>query len=171
MRESFSLMVLFLLLISVPAMALDPVAPRSERRFGMIYVETPNSTDKISITNQRTGEETKDIKPLTDVKVQVGDYEVLVKISPKYSYTQHVTVRPTERHEIIVPGFGNVRVNGACKEVIILKEGKEVTKIKCNEVRTLPRGPYDLKIKIGKYTLDQSVTVVTNTLREVDVKR
>jgi len=154
------------------AWALDPVAPREERRTGVIYVKTPNEEDEILLQDQRGDLKDKKIKSLQDEKIRVGDYLVLVKIKPEYTYEQAVTIRPTERHEIIVPGFGNVRVNGNCKEVLISQEKKKIAKIKCGEVRTLPRGVYDLKIKLSKkYTLEETVAVVTNTLRELDVKK
>lgn len=149
--------------------ALDPVAPRAERRYGMVYVKSPNPDDKIVLVSQRQGIDDQKIESLKDVQVPVGDYVVEVSMEPEYSYAQPVTVRPTERHEIIVPGYGNVQVNGKCDKVRVLKDGKEIAKMKCGEVRTLPRGSYDLKIEIGKYTLDQSVGVVTNTLRQVDI--
>ncbi len=149
--------------------ALDPLAPRAERRYGMIYVKTPNTDDEILLVSQRPDTKDQKIKGLEDVQVPVGDYVVQVKIQPEYNYEQPVTIRPTERHEIIVPGFGNLRVNGKCDKVFVSQDGKEFAKIKCGQVRTLPRGPYDLKIQIGKYNLDQNVVVVTNTLREIDI--
>lgn len=170
MRKHTSILLLFLaFLLSSPTWALDPVAPRSERRFGMVYVKSPNADDKIVLVSQRPGEKDLKIKALEDVQVPVGDYVVQVEMPPEYTYEQAVTVRPTERHEIIVPGYGNVRVNGKCDQVKVLENGKEIAKIKCGQVRTLPRGSYELKILIGKYTLDQSVGVVTNTLRQVDI--
>lgn len=158
------------LLIQAPAWALDPVAPRAERKYGMIYVKTPNANDTITLTSLRDESKTQTLSPEEDVKIKVGDYRVSVVIQGGYSYEQDVIVRATERHEVIVPGFGNVRVNGQCATVTILQGGKKVAEIKCNEVRTLPRGPYDLEIKKGKFTLKQSITVVTNTLRELDVR-
>lgn len=169
MKPFFHLVFLGLFLSSGLAWALDPVAPRAERRYGMVYVKSPNADDKIVLVSQRQGVDDQKIESLKDVQVPVGDYVVEVSMKPEYSYAQPVTVRPTERHEIIVPGYGNVKVNGKCDKVKVLQNGKEIAKMKCGEVRTLPRGAYDLKIEIGKYTLDQSVGVVTNTLRQIDI--
>jgi len=171
MKKLIGILFLLLVITAPEAQALDPVAPRGERKYGMVYIETPNKDDKIVLESQR-GEKDQKISSLKDVQIKVGDYLVKVTIKPDYTYEQPITVRPTERHEVIVPGFGNMRVNGKCKEVLVLQEGKKVTKLKCGEIRTLPRGIYDLKIIISKrITLDQTIAVVTNTLREVDVRR
>ncbi len=150
--------------------ALDPVAPRSERALGVIYVETPNPDDEITLVLQQDEIHQSRISTKQDVKVPVGDYKVLVKMRPHYTYEQAVTVRPTERHEIIVPGFGNLRVNGACREVKVYQEGKEIAKMTCDKTRTLPRGAYDVKIVQGKYNIEKRVDVVTNHLLELDIK-
>jgi len=170
MKNAWYFLIVFILLYSLPVQALDPVAPRAERRFGIVYVKTPNPGDKVVLVNQRAGGDDIEVTPGQDVQIRVGDFRVTVKIAKEYEYIQDVTVRPTERHEIIVPGYGNLRVNGVCDEVLILKGKKEIDKIKCNQIRTLPRGVYDLKIKKGKFTLDQSASVVTNTLREFEVR-
>jgi len=173
MRKKIFVSILFAFLlggISIPAQALDPVAPRSERKFGMIYIKTPNATDVIKLKSLKGKGKEKKLSPVTDVKVRVGDYRVIVAIKGGYVYEQDVIVRATERHEVIVPGYGNVRVNGSCNGVTVLQGGEKKAEIKCGEIRTLPRGPYDIRIQIGKYTLNQSVTVVTNTLREIDIK-
>ncbi|MDX1387278.1 MAG: hypothetical protein R3257_06775, partial [bacterium] len=144
----------------------------SERATGVVFVETPNPKDEIVLVDQRGQLKDRKIASLKNVKVRVGDYLVKVQIQPEYTYEQPLTVRPTERHEVIVPGFGNLRVNGKCKQVEIFQEKKKITKIKCGKIRTLPNGVYDLKIKLDKkYTLDQTVSVFTNTLREIDVKK
>lgn len=171
MRYLIYIFILACYLPGIPAHALDPVAPRSERRFGLVYVKTPNPDDKVTLISQRVDGKTQKIKPGEDVKVKVGDYLVTVEMGHDYIYNQDISVRPTERHEVITPGYGNLRVNGPCKEVLVSQGGKKIAKIKCGKIRILPRGSYDLKIKIGKYTLDQTVAVVTNTLREIDVKK
>lgn len=170
MNRFFLVLTAFLFLIPQNAKALDPKAPREERATGMVYVETPNPDDKIVLEPQREGQKEIKLSNKKDQLVPVGDYLVKVEIKPEYHYEQALTVRPTERHEVIVPGFGNLRVNGECSEVTILKDGKEIDKIKCGQIRTLTSGAYDLKIKVGKHTLDQPVAIVTNTLRQVDIQ-
>lgn len=154
----------------LPVWALDPVAPRSERASGIIYVETPNSDDEVTLILQQDEFHQSQIRTKEDIKVPVGDYKVLVKMRPHYTYEQAVTVRPTERHEIIVPGFGNLRVNGSCRGVKVYQEGKEIAKMTCDKIRTLPRGAYDVKIVQGKYNIEKRVDVVTNHLLELDIK-
>lgn len=165
-------LILMIFVFNIPAAlhALDPKAPREERAFGTVYVETPNKEDKIILISQRGDEKEQKIASGQDVNVKVGDYLVKVNMEPDHTYEQALTVRPTERHEVIVPGFGNLRVNGNCREVEIYRDGKKIDKIKCNKIRTLVSGAYDLKIKVGKHTLDQTISTVTNTLREVDIQ-
>jgi hypothetical protein len=170
MRKLLFLLTCLVFLPGGRVWALDPVAPRSERATGVVYVETPNQEDEIILVDERGLLKDQKISSLKDVKVRVGDYLVKVKIKPEYTYEQALTVRPTERHDIIVPGFGNLRVNGTCKKVEIFKDKKKIAKIKCGKIRTLPNGNYDLKIELDKKnTLDQTVSVFTNTLREVDI--
>jgi len=170
MKKHLIFVSLFCLYLAFPAHALDPVADIAERKFGMIFIKTPNADDVITLTSLRDEDKKQKVSPETDVKIRIGDYRVTVDIKGGYVYNQDVIVRGTERHEVIVPGYGNLRVNGRCSEVTILQNDKKVMVIKCNEIRTLPRGSYDLKIQVGKFTLDQNVMVVTNTLRELDVR-
>jgi hypothetical protein len=139
-----------------------------------LYVKSPNPTDKISLTSLRTEkEESHKVVEGEEVDVPVGDYRITVEMGYGYVYEQEVTIRPTERHEIIVPGFGNLRVNGTNGKITVLQVGTGIkeAEFKGGETRTLPRGDYDVKIEVGKYTLDQQVTIVTNSLREIDVRR
>ncbi len=164
---------LFSLLSVGSALALDPVAPRSERAFGTLYVKTPNAGDVVTVTDMAGVEKEQKVSPGEDVKVKVGDYRISVDIADDYTYEQDVTIRPTERHEIIVPGYGNLRINGTKDKVSVYQVGTNdlVAEFNGGEVRTLPRGVYDIKIQVGKYTLEQNnISVVTNTLREIQVK-
>lgn len=159
------------------AHALDPVAPVSERKYGVVYVKsTLPKSDIITLTNSTDPTANISIKSETDVKVPVGDYMVRVEMQD-YSYEVEVTVRPTERHEIVVPGFGNLKVNGAKATVEVLKPGekKPIAKFDTGYVKTLPSGTYDVVITWGpaqkKDSLTQkNVVIVTNTTRQIDFK-
>ncbi len=177
MKKLFFLALLSIISLPSIARALDPVAPVAERKFGVVYVKsTLPSSDVITLTSAADPNSTQTIKAETDSKVAVGDYTVRVEMQ-EYSYEVEVTIRPTERHEIIVPGFGNLRVNGPNKalvEVFEANSNKLVTKFQTNFTKTLPRGNYDVKVSVGKTKKDsvtqKNVMVVTNTTRQVDVK-
>lgn len=174
MKRIFPLFLLGCLVWGSPVHALDPVAPASERAFGIVYVKSPlPGSDVVTLTSQSDDKNVLKMQPEVDAKVKVGDYTVRVEMQD-YSYEQEVSVRPTERHEIIVPGFGNLVVKGPKGTVeVYTKESskKPESTFATNFVKTLPGGIYDVKVKVGKYTLDQNnISVVTNTTREIDVK-
>ncbi len=162
-----------LLLASVPAFALDPVAPISERKFGVVFVKTPMpESDVITLTAVNGGKK-QNLKSETEVKVPIGDYKVSVKMQD-YLYEQDVKVGGTERTEVVVPGYGNLKVEapkGATIEVY--KTGTEslVSKFPASEVKVLPTGYYDVRIRFGKDSVTMNnVWIVTNTTREVAAK-
>jgi len=173
MKKQAIWILLPLLFVSLSVWALDPKAPRSERATGLIYVHTPNQDDKITLISSRDEKNKQKIISDEEKQVKVGDYLVRVEIAKEYTYEQDVTIRPTERHEVIVPGYGNLRINGTSGKITVYPVGskKKIAQFKGGEIRTLPRGVYDIKIQVGKYILDQNgISVVTNTLREIDVK-
>jgi len=156
------------------AWALDPVAPVSERKFGVVYVQsTLPGSDIITLTSSTDPGKVINMKSGVDAKVPVGDYQVRIEMQD-YSYEVGVTVRPTERHEIIVPGYGNLKVNGpkAVVEVFEKDSKKPIAKFDTNYVKTLPKGIYDVKITYGKtkkQSIDEhDVSIVTNTTRQID---
>jgi hypothetical protein len=155
--------------------ALDPVAPVSERKYGVVYVKsTLPSSDVITLTDVADPNHTMTLKSETDAKVPVGDYTVRVEMQD-YSYEVEVSVRPTERHEIVVPGFGNLRINGPKANVEVFEAGekKPIAKFASNYTKTLPKGTYDVVISWGVSKKKDSITqrnvvVVTNTTRQID---
>jgi len=176
MKKWFVLGLFLTALIPSFSFALDPVAPASERKFGIIYVKsTLPQSDVITVTSVTDPGKVITLKSETDAKVPVGDYTVRVEMQD-YSYEVEVSVRPTERHEIIVPGFGNLKVNGpqATVEVFESDKKKPIATFKTNYVKTLPSGTYEVVITWGakkskKTSLTQSnVQVVTNTTRQID---
>ena len=161
-------------LITGSVLALDPVAPRAFRKSGMIWVKTPNpATDVVEITRLKTGT-TRTIPSDKVEVVPVGKYQVNVKMQ-NYNYTQKVLVEPTERTDVEVPGYGNLQVNSKFPgEVVVYRQGTgtKVATFATNEVKTLPRGRYDVKVLLGKAkgsVMDDDVWVVTNTTRILDV--
>src|SRR5437867_2161357 len=140
MKKLFSLSVLAILFCATMAWALDPVAPLSERKFGVVYVQsTLPSSDVITLSPTNDSGKAINMKSGVDVKVPVGDYTVRVEMQD-YSYEVGVTVKPTERHEIIVPGYGNLRVNGPKADVEVFGENskKPIAKFQTNFTKTLP---------------------------------
>ncbi|HKX12756.1 MAG TPA: hypothetical protein VJP40_06355 [bacterium] len=164
---------LLLLGLAPSARALDPVAPVSERKFGVLFVKTPMpASDQIQIESIADGKKQKATSE-TETKVPIGDYRVTVKMQD-YSYQQEVKVGGTERTEVVVPGFGNLKVEAPKKSVVeVYKKGSQslVAKFPVDQVKVLPVGYYDVKISL----LESSVTmnnvwIVTNTTREVAAK-
>lgn len=155
-----------------PALALDPVAPREFRSSGMIWVKTPNPTsDKVTITRKSTG--FHQTIPSNKIEVvPVGKYQVDVQMGD-YHYQQNVLVEPTERTDVEVPGYGNIKVvSPVPAKIHVYKSGTGnlVAKFPSGEIRTLPKGHYDIKIKVGIHTVQkEDIWVVTNTTRVLDV--
>jgi len=154
------------------AWSLDPVAPRSFRSKGILWVKTPNPpADIITVTKLGSGKIVNVISDKTKI-VPVGKYKVQVQMQD-YRYSQTVLVEPTERTDVVVPGFGNLKINSPLQgnvEVFGKKSGQLVAKFPVNEIKTLPRGHYDVKIHFGKLSVTEpNVWVVTNTTRELDV--
>lgn len=173
MKKISQLFFIFTFLLAMPAMALDPLAERSERDKGMIFVKTPlPSSDKVIATHLKTNESIN--IPIEQATwVPLGDYRVDVKLQG-YQYSQNVTVQSTERTDVVVPGYGNLRVNPPSPDRMVQvfsKNGTKVAEFPCSTVKTLPTGVYDLKISVGKDLIPlNDIWIVTNTTREVDVK-
>lgn len=170
----FIAIIFVIALFTEGASALDPVAPRSFRKNGMIWVKTPNpSTDVVKITRLKTSE-TRTIPSDKIEIVPVGKYRVKVTMQ-NYEYAQNVLVEPTERTDVEVPGYGNLEVNSAFPgEVQVYRKGSgtKVATFATNQVKTLPRGRYDVTIALGKgrgSVTENDVWVVTNTTRILDV--
>lgn len=155
------------------ARALDPLASRDERNKGMIFVKTPLpqvDTVTLSLLN---GGQPETLIPNEMRWVPVGDYLVTVKMG-EYKYDQNVTVKPTERTDVVVPGYGNLQVTSInpADPVEVFKKGTQslVTKFPASQIKTLPTGHYDVKVSVGNTSVTKdNVYVVTNTTREVVV--
>jgi len=162
-----------LLGLAPAAQALDPVAPVSERKFGVIFVKTPQpESDQIQLESIADGKKRK-VTPEAEVKVPVGDYRVNVKMQD-YSYEQQVLVGGTERTEVVVPGFGNLKVDAPKKSSVeVYKKGSQslIAKFPVSQIKVLPVGYYDVKISLLEASVTMNnVWIVTNTTREVAAK-
>lgn len=173
MKKFFLFAVTATLFFPLGARALDPLASREERNKGMIFVKTPlpeADLVTLTLTNGGPGES---LKPNDMRWVPVGDYLVTVKMG-EYQYNQSVTVKPTERTDVVVPGYGNLKVTSInpTDTVEVFKKGTKaaVTKFPASQIRTLPTGHYDVKVTVGNTSVTKdNVYVVTNTTREVVV--
>ncbi|MFO1462821.1 MAG: hypothetical protein U1F66_03525 [bacterium] len=163
-----------ILLTSIPAWALDPLAPRSERGEGRVVVQTPQPDNSITITNTKSGASWNP-QPGQTVSVPIGDYELKVKMQD-YSYQQNFHVAPTETSFLEVPGYGSLKVNSIhpTDKVVVTsaKTGQTVASFLAADTKILPRGHYNVKVEIpGMLPAEKRVWVVTNTTRVVDVTR
>ncbi len=178
----FKTLVLSLLIISSGqiAFALDPIAPKSERAFGFLSVDSPLLSDVIQVTPVGTNAGVGVINLKNDdlAKVPVGTYIVRVKMQDKV-WTQTVTIQPTELSAIAVTGYGNLRVAvpdpaNTMVEVYAL-DGKQVSRFSASQVKTLPVGNYRVTVKLpaesGARVADptQDVSIITNETRRVVV--
>ncbi len=163
---------MFLLALPLTALALDPVAPRSERAFGFFKVESPQpQSDQCTLSRLMPSSLTLSCQPNTMIKIPVGEYQVTVKMQGGYSWTSRVSVRPTEYTSVAVLGYGNLKVTSPRASDIVQvlsSDGKEIGQFQANTVKTIPTGIYDVKVKSnnGQSSLN-NVRIVTDTTREL----
>ncbi|MFO1518209.1 MAG: hypothetical protein U1F57_00870 [bacterium] len=154
--------------------ALDPVAPRSERKFGQLMVKSPlPDTDVCELTSAKDSKEPfkQTFKPFENVKVPVGDYVLTVKLQDA-EWKTNITIQPTERNDVVVTGYGNLKVktpNPSKDTVEVYKsDGKLLKTFNPTKVMTIPTGTYNVKVKMnGAEITEPNVVIVTNTTREV----
>ncbi len=159
------------------ASALDPVAPRAERKYGELMVKTPLPTDtcEIKMTKDKNRDAGVDyqqtFKPGETLKIPVGDYVLKVKLQDR-EWTSQITIQPTERTDVVVTGYGNLKVTSPSpskdKVEVYGLDGKLVSSFNPSQVKTLPTGTYNVTIKMGGASITQSnVVIITNTTREI----
>jgi len=176
MRKYKTLVVFLLALIAFPALALDPVAPKSERRYGQIAVHSPLPGSDTCQIVAKTGSFQQSFKPEETIKVPVGDYTVKVKLQDQ-DWSKNITVHPTERTDVFVTGYGNLKVSSpdpALDVVEVLDQsGKQVANFHPSTVKTLPVGNYSVivKMKLSRRKNTQvrqdNVSIMTNATREI----
>src|SRR5436189_173095 len=152
MKKIISLGLFFIVafFFQLPLKALDPYARKSMGNFGMIQVQTPNpSKDEILLTATRTGR----VETIPSGKVQVvhaGNYKLRVLMEGE-EYNGNVVIRPTERTDITV-GFGSLKVKGsrsAIVQVFDKKQGKLMAEFPASKTQLLPRGTYEVKVRVN----------------------
>lgn len=173
-KKTALLSFLFLTGTCLTVYALDPVAPRSERKYGQLMVKSPlpdsDICEVMSVKGAAQGVK-QSFKPGETIKVPVGDYFLKVRLQEN-EWTANITVYPTERTDIVVTGYGNLKVNspkpGSDTVEVSTLDGKVVKSFHPTRVQTLPTGTYNVKVKMDGAEITQSnVVIVTNTTREV----
>ncbi len=177
---------LFLIVFAVPLWALDPIAPKEERAFGFLSVESPLETDVCEITPLGKAERPPiTFKSYEMVKVPVGEYNLKVKIQ-ELDWTKQIKVTPTELTQIFVTGYGNLKVKTPHPDKDIVEvfdhSGRLVKSFPSSELKTLPAGNYRVSVKLStdypnpkdpKQHLIQQVTkntsIITNETRRLVV--
>ncbi len=176
-KKTFWMTLILLVYATANAWALDPVAPRAERKYGELAVQTPLASDECEI--KMTKDKNRDagidyqqkFKPGETIKIPVGDYDLTVKLQDREWKTQ-VTIHPTERTDVKVTGYGNLKVTSPnpskdTVEVATL-DGKVISSFHPTQVKTLPNGTYNVTVKMGGASITQpNVVIITNTTREV----
>lgn len=171
-KKTVFLLSVFLLCFSSPLRALDPVAPREERAFGFLKVNTPLPlTDRCEVSavapasGYRQG-----FKPGERIKIPVGDYLLKVQLQDR-AWQNPISVRATELTAIVVTGFGNLKVSSPKKSdtvEVYSSKGALVSQFPASQVKTLPVGRYQVKVRMGDLETPKiQVAVITNTTREV----
>lgn len=174
-----SILVAVVFYLSVPfALALDPVAPRAERKLGELLVKSPmpeTDTCQVNFISKK-GETFQDpvkesFKPGQKIRVPVGDYALKCKLQ-EAEWSSNITVQPTERTDVTVTGYGNLKVvtpkPGSDTVEVYTQDGKLVKSFNPTGVKTLPTGNYNVKVKMsGAEITEKNVSIVTNTTREI----
>ncbi len=167
---------LYSLFFSLPLIsyALDPVAPKADRAFGFFKVETPQSSDTCELLrlNPAHPPYKTSCQPNTMMSVPVGEYQLNIRMQ-EYSWNEKVNIHPTEYTSIAVLGYGNLLVNSprATDFVeVINSQGKEVAQFGVNQVKTIPVGSYEVKVKSkGVQASMNKVVVIADKTRELIV--
>jgi hypothetical protein len=153
--------------------ALDPVAPKSERAFGFIKVESPlPDSDLCEVTRVDDKNSFKQsFKPAEMVKLPVGNYLLVVKLQNN-EWTSSAKISPTEYTKMVVIGYGNLKVTtpnpSTDKVEVYTLDGKLIKSFSSSNPQTLPTGTYNVKIKIGASEVaENNVVILTNTTREI----
>ena len=169
---------LFLFLFFVTGLstsfALDPVAPKSERAFGFVSLESPLPTDVGELTGVApAGLAPAILRPGDLFKVPVGEYNLKVKMQG-YEWTSPISVTPTELTAVVVPGYGNLKVstpNPSVDQVEVYSpDGSVLKSFRSSEIVTLPIGTYRVKVKLGPEALIKGQENLMRDVVRTDVK-
>jgi len=190
MRKAMTFLISFLFLSTLglsSTFALDPVAPKSDRAFGYLKVDTPlPASDRCEIQRISGIGYQLQFQPGEMIKVPVGEYQLNVQLQNGL-WSSPISVSPTEFTAVIVPGYGNLKVNSPnprldMVEVFSHNDGRLVDRFPAANIKTLPIGNYDVMIKVGnRYVMKDkvirqvstasrsNVSIMPNTTRELTV--
>ncbi|MCP5467934.1 MAG: hypothetical protein H7A32_01540 [Deltaproteobacteria bacterium] len=152
---------------------IDVQSTKEERRFSTIRVLSPKESDQVTLKDLTAGTE-RSIQSGQDVQVPVGKYQVNVTMEDGYTFDSgEIQTDPTERYDVIVGGYGNLKVAGASGKVDVYKSGEEklVTSFPIDSVKTLPIGNYQVVITVdGKSSVQSKALIFTNTTSKINVQ-
>ncbi|MFO1518210.1 MAG: hypothetical protein U1F57_00875 [bacterium] len=158
---------LFLILVMKSAFALDPVAPKQDRAFGFLTVQSPLPSDICEIKSLKLKQKEPfelNFHPDELMKVPVGDYQLKVKMQ-EVEWTSRVTVHPTEMTQVFVPGFGNLKViapqPAKTTVEVFSKDGKLLRTFPADQIKTFPVGDYTVVVKLPAEQVPNRVETVT----------
>lgn len=153
--------------------ALDPVAPKSERAFGFLTVDSPLTSDILEITSIKPNAFSLTFRNNELVKVPIGDYFLTVKMQ-SFKWSQKISVLPTEMTNIFVPGFGNLLVkapNPSKTTVEVYSSGGAlVSQFMASEIKTLPIGTYQVTMKVPPEEIVNAGNFYTSNVTKNDVR-
>ena len=162
---------LFLLSGIKAVLALDPVAPKEERAFGFVSVESPLPTDTAHLTGVApAGLAPVTFKPGDLMRVPVGEYTLKVKMQG-HEWTSPLSVTPTELTAAVVSGYGNLRVSTPSPASdgveVWTADIRMVASFPASEIKTLPIGTYNVKVKLAPDVMvrDKQKIVTRDVLR------
>lgn len=166
------IILLGLLLIPSTPYALDPQAGAKFKNAGMIQVQTPDpAKDQITLTHLKT----RKVEPIKSGKlavVPVGTYRLRVVMVDE-TYDGKVTVRRAERTDAII-GFGKLKVKGprnALVQVFEKKQGKLMAEFPAGESQILPRGLYEVRVRMNGIESQRSdLLVVSSRTSELKIR-
>jgi hypothetical protein len=170
------------------ALAFDPVAPRSDRPFGFLKVDTPLPQSDLceitSINGVKYGYHLA-FRPGEMIQVPIGEYELKVKLQDG-EWTSPITVTSTEFTNVVVPGYGNLKVQAPHPWDMVevySRDGQLLKRFPASKVKTMPIGIYDVRVTMesdlanrGNVTVNtmiaskHNVMIAPNTTRELIVQ-
>lgn len=171
MRKIMILLTSFLLfaLGAGTASALDPVAPKTDRAFGFLRVDTPLPSDRCEILS------TKGLSPGFAsscrsgemMKVPVGVYQLKVGLQNGATWSSAITIHSTEFTKVAVPGFGNLRVQSPDSSFdrveLYSLDGELIKSFPAGTLQTLPMGTYNVMVKMrGPFKVTKHIPVVAH---------
>jgi len=161
--------------VNSASFALDPVAPKHERAFGFLRVDTPlPQSDRCEVRGVGVSNSGIVIPcpPNQQIKLPIGPYILSVHLQG-HEWTMPVTIAPTEYTKVAVSGFGNLRVEGARPSdtvEVVSQDGRVVERFTASQVKTIPVGVYNVKVNASGSPITKSnVSVWPNTTRELIV--